>query len=179
MTFVNKSLDQMMQEINCNQLAYFDFWKPSEFPKRHKERNLYLGKYLDISNDYVDFLISKIPAESNIHPDNLLKSAIILTFENALTRGNHCDINSAVSLKLFSGNKGSIFRIRDSGNGFPYVDFINKYYLGQKVHNGNGNGFIVFDFDLIEVAYEGKGNIINIMIKSGYSPENSLANFQK
>lgn len=36
MVIVTKSLDEMMQEVECIELTYFEYWMPIGFPERHR-----------------------------------------------------------------------------------------------------------------------------------------------
>ncbi len=166
----------MLEEIQDGQCILFDYWQPQEYPHRHHSRTEnYTLKYLDISKSYLTEIITKIPPTAGVIPDNLMYTVLTQAFENALTRGNHTDSSQYLSLKIFSGSQGCIFRIRDSGNGFPYRAFIELLHQNNfSYRHGFGTGLIVMDFPQYEVAYERNGSIINIMFKRGYCQERSF-----
>ncbi|GEM_PF-4007756 len=176
MTFTEKSLEQMFEEIQEPQCILFDYWCPQEHPKRHQIRteNETLH-YLDISKLYLTEIINRIPQTVGVIPDNLMYTVLTQAFENALTRGNQTELSQYLSLKLFTGKEGCVFRIRDSGNGFLYRAFIELMHKNDRsYHQGFGTGLIVMDFPQYEVAYEGNGSIINILFKRGYCQELSF-----
>lgn len=175
MTFTPKTLDRLLEEIQNAQCIYFDYWSAKEHPERHQiriENNT--TKYLDIQHSYLAEIINLIPSQTGVTPDNLMYTVLTQAFENSLTRGNHKDTSRYLSLKLFAGTEGCIFRIRDSGNGFPYRAYIELMHKNDLTYRqGMGMGLIVMDFPQYEVSYEGNGSIINILFKQGYCPERS------
>jgi len=120
----------------------------------------------------------------------LFRAAVDLALENAFTRGHgmffslskqeskerrrkgifpsYCFVDTylPISLKIFSGENGSIVRIRDSGEGFLYQDKIAKMEKGERYFSPftHGKGMYTMNEPGIQVAYEGAGNIINIML---------------
>lgn len=176
MTLIEKSLDQMLEEIQDGQCIFFDYWKPQESPQRHQTRTENNSlTYLDISKPYLTEIINKIPQTTGVIPDNLMYTVLTQAFENALTRGNQTELSQYLSLKIFTGKDGCVFRIRDSGNGFPYRAFIELMHQNDRSYrHGFATGLIVMDFPQYEVAYEGNGSIINLMFKRGYCQERSF-----
>ncbi|MBS3166184.1 hypothetical protein J4444_03615 [Candidatus Woesearchaeota archaeon] len=173
MTIVTKTLDQMLDEIKACECSYFDFWLPIERLDRHRIR-YELGGYLDILSSYVDQILKNISPETGVSPDNLLATVLVQAFENSLTRGNLRNLYLPISLKIFEGPEGVVFRIRDSGAGFDYNAILEQRRRGDGSYiQGSGMGLEVMNYKQYEVAFEGNGNTVNIMATRGYSFERS------
>jgi len=97
MVFVNKSLEQMMEEIKFNRIIFFDFWSPME----HKERWHFSAIEYEFGIDLVTNVQTKyvnqnleehIPETQNSinysNKWNQLFTMVGLALENALTRGH-------------------------------------------------------------------------------------------
>ncbi len=174
MTFINKTIDRMLEEIACREFPFFAYWSPVEEPARQNRRESWGMPYLNIEPSFTTELFSHIPPESGVLPDQLLAGAVELAIENSLTRGHLCEEQYHLSVKLFSGSGGIVIRIVDSGEGFPFKQYIRERHRGDMSHvQGQGTGGIILSYPVFEVAYEGKGNIVNIMALSGYSRERS------
>ena len=67
---------------------------------------------------------------------------------------------------MFSGQKGIVVRIRDSGTGFDYEGVVKKFRNREKYFRYKGVGFQNFmSSKEFSVAFEGNGSIVNIMYK--------------
>ena len=118
MVLLNKSLEEMMVEIECTSCVFFDYWRPVDYPSKHEVRDTSHGRFLNVKEEYVNRVLENIPEECDIEPDNMLVAALNLALENSLTRGHYCDMYYPLSVKILAGEKGCIIRIRDSGIGF-------------------------------------------------------------
>lgn len=173
MTLVSKSLDEMLDEINATACTYFDYWRPIEHPERHRTREELHG-YVDILDSYVDEILKTLSPETGVSSDNLLATVLVQAFENALTRGNQRNLCAPISFKIFEGSAGVVFRIQDNGAGFDYAALLARRRQGDRSYiQGSGLGLTVMEYPQYEVAFEGKGNIVNIMAKRGYCFERS------
>ena len=129
MVLVEKSLDEMMEEIRFTELAYFDLWSPDEKPERHKIRDAGAygwGMYVDTRSEFLrGVLDSSVPKDLGATGWGLLSNGtMICAFENSLKWGHNLEGYLMISLKVFIGEDGIIIRIRDSGSGFPWKEYV-------------------------------------------------------
>ena len=156
MVFVKKSLESMLNEIESTGIMKNDILIPAKNPDLFMEVKLYADK-----------TSIKIPTDIYITSLNNLTGLGIIElveiFSNAYERGNLKNDKLPIEVKVFDGLKGNVLRVKDSGKGFDYVDVIKKKRNGQKYfqRHGYGIGFLD-DNKSYSVAYEGKGNIINV-----------------
>jgi len=163
----------MLDEIKVRELSYFDFWRPIERLERHRIR-YGQEEYLDILPSYVNEILTKISPDTGVSPDNLLAVVLVQVFENALTRGNLRNLYLPISLKVFEGPEGVVFRIRDSGAGFDYNAVMDQRRKGDRSYiQGQGCSLGIMCYKQYEVAFEGNGSIVNIMAQRGYSFQRS------
>ena len=85
---------------------------------------------------------------------------------NAFMHGNKWNKNLDVKIKLGFGEKGLIFRIEDSGEGFNYEKLYEDFKNKKRYSKNKGSGFRKFNEGKNHVvSWEGKGNIANLMMK--------------
>jgi len=172
MVFVEKSLQKMLKEIELTSITRKDTLIPAENPSTYK---FYKGKLDGIKEEYAHDLLEKIiPGydrsawhdgfdESDMY---LYTASILLALENAFFRGNKGKVNLPVSLKVYSGYKGHVISITDSGDGFDYKTKIEKMRFGDKGYaEGAGEGLRILEKVKFEVSYGKKGRRVNIMMK--------------
>ena len=161
MVLVNKSLDSMLDKIKCTELTSFDFFNLDEILPGEFSGNPLI--YLFGSSGYWVELMKELGP--NFYQN--LNGPIGHALENAFLRGNEKKRYLPVSLKVFSGRRGKVVRIRDSGQGFDFNRKINLMRAGnQNYFNGKGRGLRTMDKPGALVSYEGNGNTINIMLSS-------------
>ncbi|MBU0457228.1 MAG: hypothetical protein ABH824_02855 [Nanoarchaeota archaeon] len=113
-------------------------------------------------NDFI-FKRLKISARKNTQ----IWDAISLGLENAFWRGNKNNPQLEVIVRIFLGKNGKIIQIKDSGNGFDYVKKIKLLKSGGNYASGLGRGLKALNkVDSISAGYQGKGNILNIVVRS-------------
>ena len=140
---------------------------------RKNNPNLFYGKFR--LNYYYGYNLAKQMIYPHIRfcdkncIENLWETIHELTM-NSIEHGNKCKRDSNLLIKIATGNKGSIFRIEDSGEGFDYVS-LSKNYLKDKSNlpsklKFRGNGFKRLDLQgKMTIFYEGKGNIANALLE--------------
>jgi hypothetical protein len=188
-TFVEKTLDEMLEEIEFIDFGIYDIIIPQS--RTHVDidsplaiTNKYREDLIEHTHQYIPNLIvrdvnktkKEDPISVHIPEADLTyfavgKMLVGLTFamENAYTRGNNYPryeerTNEGYlpfTVKSFCGNKGIVFRVRDSGEGFDYEGAIAM--IPQR--NDRLHGMKLLKEAIAEISYEGEGNIVNIMIK--------------
>jgi hypothetical protein len=155
MTFLDKSLENMMNEIEFTKWIYFDYHAPEKY------WSVVDGTYLTRwAKEILEIVPSQIYEKEN--KDDETEMFIALALENSLLRGHKNDLSQPISVKVFEGEKGYVVRIRDGGKGFPFKQYIKE--KNQHIE-GNGQGLSTGRIIEHEVSYEGDGSIVNIMIK--------------
>ena len=113
---------------------------------------------------------------SNVNGWEDISLPLALTYENAFEHGK-----GPVHTTIMKGEKGVLIRIEDQGKGFDYQTTMEEFKAYQQVcheqghhtsikaaqetyaHNG-GAGIEVLAQTKATCCYEGKGNVINILI---------------
>ena len=90
-------------------------------------------------------------------------NAVSHAFENAFLRGNKAARNKPIVVRVYEGLQGKVIRIEDQGDGFDYVAAVRNFRLSGR-SSGSGKGFKVLNDSPVLAGYEGKGNIINIVV---------------
>src|SRR3989338_5603381 len=146
MTLVEKSLDQMMDEISFTYVALAESWIPERNPESYCVRNVpEYGVYVNLSPRYLERILTAIPSETEIVPDHLLRTVVAQVMENSLTRSHNTDLSLPISVKILAGENGCIIRIRDSGNGFDHQQALQQLRTGgSPQYQGTGMGLLVF-----------------------------------
>lgn len=152
MTVVTKSLDEMLTEIEFQRPARYDILVP--------EKLGHVGSF----GRYLTGPVSGLS----------MRCAICTAIENAYFRGNKSENYLSITLKLFEGRKGIVYRIRDSGEGFDFDSVQAKFQEGEKYYQNIGVGFRNYNYHDIEASFEGNGNTVNIMSLVNY-PRNEHA----
>ena len=158
----------MLDEIEFGRLIRYDYHIPAECPDRY----CFCGERLDIldqsdPNYVVNIVKDLIPELREQVSDGgfYIADAIELALENAFSRGNCLDTHLPVSVKVFSGRKGHVIRIRDSGMGFNYRKKIKQMRSKEYGYAKNfGQGLLALDEPGFEASYENRGSTLNIMI---------------
>jgi hypothetical protein len=89
---------------------------------------------------------------------------LLEVFYNAFERGNKRREDLPIQVEVFSGSKGMVLRITDAGEGFDFRDVMEKRKSGEKYFNSDGHGLNVLDLSGFNVAYEGRGNVVNMQV---------------
>jgi len=154
MTFVDKTLDEMLKEIGFNEFGTYDII----IPEKNGRTNLLNP---DTSEEFDENMSRLIKEKTGNHNAHYIVDETIL---NALWWGNKKQIDMPISVKTFFGDKGIVFRIRDSGKGFDFKETIRKLGNREKYYNNYGGGFIIQQSSPYDISYEGDGSIVNICI---------------
>lgn len=91
-------------------------------------------------------------------------NAIKLAFENAFLRGNYNCPSKKVYVRTAIGKKGIFLQIEDEGSGFDYRRIIPIMFAGKPYAQGFGMGLKALREAPVTAGYQGKGNIVNIVI---------------
>jgi hypothetical protein len=157
MVFVDKSFVDMLTEIEFRRRVRHDILIPDERPDvfvpAPEDRSMTL-----VSREYIKTLGEF--AARNFY-------ALWELYINAQHKGNKSNPNLPIVTKLFEGSKGTVIRIEDSGEGFPYKDFISAMRSGNPIFEGEGKGLRYNERSKDLVSYEGDGNIVNVMSPLG------------
>lgn len=157
MAFVDKTLEEMLREIQVRHTLRYDIIISSRDPKCPKEwappanyeyvptpmdvRNekdattVYITNYLGFDTELFETIrarrgeIERICSAPHIHP-------IGYTLENAFYHGNQNNPDLPVYFMAFEGDKGIVVSIKDSGEGFDYNKTIEKAKACFKKFNG-------------------------------------------
>lgn len=190
MAIVNKPLYQMLEEIELSKLVHYNIIiperditlvrnpKPSSFPTDTGEHYI----YTESLNDYFDTIVGDIcrgyrSGEDIGFPDPEFEiwekrgkmsggfyHCVALAFENAFLHGSRQVLYLPISIKTFRGEKGCVVRFQDSGKGFDIEDKLRRLRRGSEdFFIGGGAGLWHYDNDSVEVSFENKGNVVNIM----------------
>ncbi len=161
--FVNKFLDQMLDETEALGIAYEETWRPIDQSLRHPKINdIWFGEVYGTSRLYTGQVMSNV-TQDGIYLETM-DLALHLAIENAIHRAHSKDLTLPISIILYAGVTGSVLRIKDSGPGFPYEEYIQKHSAGDTSYkSGNGTGFNCFSGPDIEVSFENSGSSVNIM----------------
>jgi hypothetical protein len=185
MTLVEKSLEQMLQEIQFQTIWREDVIVLGKFPEcpRPSAKSAH-----NLSAPLVDFLWKHYDGDTEIadHISQLEgrkngRSLISFALENAILWGNRNNPDLPVAVKVYDGHCGVVVQIKDSGKGFDYREktgivkgLRSEKLLGQhgvpdkngrKYYRRKGGGFSTYEWHPSEVAFEGKGNVLNILYK--------------
>jgi hypothetical protein len=189
MVFVDKSLELMLDEIGFREFGRFDYIVPDlkkeiiPYLQRvvtPKYQSMLSRQILQQAPNFVKKIMAKNIGQNarNAQLDegvqreyaiNEFIGGLLYAIENAYTRGNDFPVNEGktnnghvpFSVKSFFGEKGIVFRVRDSGKGFNFVEEVKKIpYHTDRLH-----GMAIMDSCLSEISYEGSGSVVNIMIK--------------
>jgi hypothetical protein len=163
MVFVDKTLEEMTQEVGCARLAFSKSLTPKDNPDLFKSRHCGYKKYFNAQDTLIVSLLNEM--ELGEHSEYVVGSVISLAIENSLTRGHLGDLFLPLTFNVLVGSEGSILRIRDYGLGFNHVEHLELRTRGKRCYDGNGEGIKYFNSASPEIAYEGSGNIMNIMVK--------------
>ena len=157
MVFVEKSLVDMVTEIEFRRMAREDILIPNERP----------DVFVPDSEDSNQTIVSEeyIKSLGEFAARNFY--ALWELYINAQHRGNKSNPDLPIITKVFEGSRGTVMRIEDCGEGFDYKDFIVKMRLGVRFFEGEGKGLRYSDRSKDLVSYEGDGNIVNVMSPLG------------
>jgi len=174
MVLLNKTFEEMLEDIEFTSVGFYDIL----IPDKHQE--FFLNMDPPVLNNYFYQLIGNAinkEGDNDINSTQVLDATRILldeTILNSLWRGNQELRYLPVSLKSFFGKKGIVLRIRDDGEGFDYKEKIRLMEQGRVYYKNEGGSGLKLQNMLPHVySYEGDGNIINICILD----ENRTKNF--
>jgi len=154
MTFVDKTLDEMLKEIGFNEFGTYDIIIPEE------NGRVVAGTEVDLTYKQHKIL-EDIAKQMDNHYAYYVIGELIL---NGLCRGNKKQSYLPISIKIFEGDKGIVIRIRDSGEGFNFKEKIRQMKNGETYYQYTGGGLRLSDKVSDEVSYEGNGSIVNVCI---------------
>ncbi len=164
MTLVNKTLSEMLDEIEYRGLMRYDILIPEENPELFQEVSLVKGAHLQSvqipNEEYLDTLCSLMCPDKAIIDD--FRLALRETFYNSFEYGNRLDGSLPISVKIFDGVNGAVLRIRDSGDGFDFRERVEN--TGEKPKYFGNKGFWNFAKESYSVSFEGDGSILNLEV---------------
>lgn len=178
MVFVDKSLDQMLDEVKFEKFGAYWFITPED------RREIDVDSNCIVTESFGEELHKHINDPASIY-------TIFCAIENAYMRGNkyNNDPNEGsrtngylpLTVKTFVGKRGMVVRIRDSGNGFSFkskIKALRKEATGKdtffdgsehcvyETTGEGGDGMKEMDQGWPQCTYEGDGSVVNIMILS-------------
>lgn len=119
-------------------------------------------RYYRESPEYHDALFAILHVSKRRH--TAVWEAVSLALENAFLRGNKASIEAKVYVRVFQGNKGWVVQIENEGEGFDFREKFRAWESGKEVKQGSGRGWARLHASPVLAGYEGKGNIMNIVI---------------
>jgi anti-sigma regulatory factor (Ser/Thr protein kinase) len=119
-------------------------------------------EYLRESPVYHDSFFQSLGISKRFHTK--IWDAISLAFENAFLRGNMGDPKKAIIIRVYEGLEGKVVQVEDLGKGFDYHSAIKNLRQGVDYATGSGRGLRALKDANLLAGYEGKGNIINIVV---------------
>ena len=164
------TMDEMLENIDFTGEIISETWIPAYFPEKHEEFKGLRSTIMTLKESYVEEFLIKIPKKTGVDPeyDSLLLAVMNLQFENALTWGNKRDQYLPITFQIYIGNEGCVLSIEDSGDGFDYKTYFQQG--GVRAENtGRGGNIMRHCSSDMSIWPEGKGNIVNTMLKRGYS----------
>lgn len=154
MVLVNKSIDEMLEEIEFERMTYFEVM-PTYYHGRAYDGTCFS------------------PTEHVIEPSGIglskyddrcdIEDCVGYALENVWMHANNNQEFPEMSIKGFAGKRGIVIRIRDAGNGFDHAEIQRKYLAKEHYFRNYGVGFRHFNEAGIEVSFENNGTTINIM----------------
>ena len=155
MVFVNRTLGEMLDKIKFTHLGLYEIVIP-------EKNGQFEGGYTRPNSKLYHEIRQAVKERTGRSLDGFLNESIA----NAMGRGNQNTTYLPVSFKLFFGEKGIVFRMRDSGEGFDYTSKIRQLRSGEKYFQNSGAGLAMLEKSPFEASYEGNGNILNICIST-------------
>jgi len=159
MVFIQKSLGDLLSESKFEKIILYEILEEMDI--------------LSFLNTFCETVyIMKILSTIGISKYCSDWHAVSLAIENCIVRGNKEIPYCLVSIKIFSGKKFNIIRLRDSGlrdnyENFDFQMIIEKMKLGDfSYKKGYGEGIKGIDASTVFANYEGDGSIINLMVKN-------------
>ncbi|MFT7615950.1 MAG: hypothetical protein ACI8Y7_000777 [Candidatus Woesearchaeota archaeon] len=171
MVFVNKSLEEMLVEIQEPEIEEYHYVVPDKERRKFYKATVGKNTYLDFGNyAFTHDILQRIVHGYQKRVGHLAQT-FALILENAFTRGNQADMRLPVSVKTYKGKIGHVISIMDSGDGFDYKTAIEK--VNNKRHNaqGKGKGLRMMRDSEFQIAYAGSGSIVNVLYITPYKPE--------
>ena len=169
MPIVSKSLVELLQEIEGSKCIFQETISPDSNPDLFVDLATTDGGSTRIPDcQYRDKLMQIITPFYKPHrfkwvtpPD--YEPCLLEAVTNAFERGK-----PPVTFQIFTGKKGHVLRIEDSGEGFDYQSKIAEMKSGsEEFYQRSGGGFKTFERKPYQVSYEIKGNVFNLQILNG------------
>ncbi len=161
MPIVKKSLEEMLDEIGFESFARYDFLVPLEM---HWKVLFTFDDYLGELSRFLNTFSIEI-TDGTGRGDGDCPTAAALS--NAYSHGNKEQDEYAITVKVFTGKRGAVIRIRDSGEGFDFEETARKFESGERYFYYAGGGFRTYATAVAEVAFERKGSTVNLMYLFG------------
>ena len=166
MPIVNKSLTELLQEIEGTSCIFQETISPDSNPKLFVDlATTDRGSTRIPDCQYRDKLMQIIsptykPQRFKFVTPPGYEPCLLEALTNAFERGK-----SPVTIKIFRGQRGHVLRLEDSGEGFNYEKCVAEMRSGgEKFYQRNGGGFKKFERRPYQISYEGRGNIFNMQI---------------
>lgn len=172
MTLINKSFEQMLEEIDFEKFIRHDNVCPEKNPEKFRRGQDVNDSFMphteyieEIKKQMKDIIEPNKVYYPSEYPPGVLTKVIEETMLNMYERANDCTDWLNMSVKLAQGSKGYVLRFRDSGKGFNFKEKVKRMKKGKKYSQRKGCGLKILNNGIIESSFEGNGNIVNIMIK--------------
>ncbi len=161
MPVVEKSLEELLEEIEFEESARYDYIVPQEVPRR------VLFTFISYLQELSSFLYRyKVEIENGTgYGDG--HCPLFLALDNAFYRGNLEVEIYPITVKVFTGRMGLVIRIRDCGGGFDFKAVQEDFLQKKRYYQGSGAGFRAYNNNVASVSFEGNGSVINLMYKFG------------
>lgn len=111
----------------------------------------------------VESLIDRVCQSVGVHEDvygNVL-IAVTEAVNNAIIHGNKLKSDSPVGLEVFTNEESFWFNIKDSGDGFDYMNLPDPT-APENIEKENGRGIFLMRNLADEVAFNDKGNCVTV-----------------
>ncbi|MBI5393516.1 hypothetical protein HZA96_06630 [Candidatus Woesearchaeota archaeon] len=166
--FTTKTIDELLAQLESSELIYYDYTPAVSVVEALKHTPDDFRFWTNLPNKPLKDLY-KFMLENNI---TFVYDFVAEMTANALRHGNKYSLQPApngdplksCSIKIFKGNNGLVFRVRNEGNGFNYQQMLDQFAEG-KTHSANilgGNGTRILTHPMIIVSYEDNGRTTNL-----------------
>ncbi len=166
--FTDERIDQLLSELENPKLVYYDYQPGASVDEAlsHPE-----GDFQFWTNRTNQPLIGLYRFMLDANMESLYEPAAEMV-ANACRHGNKDSLKPApngdpmksLSIKVFTGKNGVLFRVRNEGLGFDYQNMLQQFKSGSHSKNSlGGNGIRILAHPQLVVSYEDEGRITNLL----------------
>ena len=167
--FTNQTIDELLVKLDNPEMIYYDYIPAVPLAEALQHPADDFKFWTNLPNKPLRNLYTYMQQNSL---EYLYEPAAEMV-ANALRHGNKYSICPApngdpmksLSIKIFKGNNGILFRVRNEGTGFDYQQMLAQFAEGT-THSANilgGNGIRMLANPDLLVSYEDKGRITNLL----------------